>query len=142
MALLCTQEKFDVEFGKYKEEAYEVLTKKYNLLSVNDSKVYVQFDLFSLFNEQVDLFSVDPSLIDDTFLVQPNFFSDESINPDVIFTLVDLLQDAFNDSINEDGYLWFTFSDLRAIYGEDQFDVDMDKLFPEDYPIFKEFLLE
>ena len=142
MKLVCSKDKFDTEFGRLSHDAATVFTKDYPFLKIDKDGVYFKFDLVSLFTEQIELFSVDPSLTSDIFIVN-NLFGDESIEPELTLILTDIIQDVFDsDPINEDGYFWLTFTELRSWYGEDQFDVDMEKLFPNDYTSFKEYFLD
>ena len=142
MRSLCSKEKFNTEFGRLTSDAITVFTKEYPFLTIDDTGVYFKFDLESLFNEHIELFSVDPSLTSDIFIVN-NLFGDDTIDPELILILTDIIQDSFDsDPINEDGYFWLTFTELRSWYGDDQFDVDMEKLFPDDYTAFKDYFLE
>jgi hypothetical protein len=141
MKFLCSQETFETECGRLLPEAIQVFTKDYPFLSIKDHHVYLQWDLPTLFNEQIELFSVDPSLVEDCFMMN-QLFGDEMINPELVFILTDLIQDAFDsDPIREDGVFCLTFTEIREWYG-DAFDSDMNQLFPNDYPAFKEYLLD
>jgi hypothetical protein len=144
MKSLCSRETFSTEFGSFEEEATQVFTEIYKFLTITDSYVYFNFDLSSIFSEHIELFSVDSSLTSDIFIIN-KIFSDETITPEIIMIMTDLIENAFQsdiEPIHEDGYFWLPFTELRSWYGEDQFDERMNLLYPKDYDAFKEYFLE
>jgi len=144
MKSLCSRETFSTEFGSFEEEAIRVFTITYPFLTITDTHVYFNFDLSIIFSEQIELFSVDSSLVSDIFIIN-KIFSDESITPEVIMIITDLIENAFQsdvEPIHEEGYFWLTFTELRNWYGEEQFDDRMNLLYPKDYDAFKEYFLE
>jgi hypothetical protein len=142
MTSLCTVTEFEEEFGKLTNEAIKVVTYTYPFLLFRNKQCYYQFNLVDIFSEKIDLFSVDPSLITDLFVIN-NIFNDESITTDIIIILSELVQKGIDyHPITENGEFWMTFSDIRTFYGESRFDKDMSELFPSEYPLFYNYLME
>ena len=139
---MLSEKEFIHEFGSYSDEASRIMTQVYHLMTIKNDHYYYQFDLGTIFTEAMDLFSVDPSLVKDYFVIN-TIFADESILPCIIMTLTELVQRHVDyDPITEHGEFWLTFSDIRRFYGEEAFDTDMTNLFPHDYKSFKEYMLE
>ena len=46
MKSLCSRETFSTEFGTFEEEATQVFTEIYKFLTITDSYVYFNFDLY------------------------------------------------------------------------------------------------
>jgi hypothetical protein len=79
-------------------------------------------------------------MVPDNFTIN-DMFRDETINPDVITTLMDLVSDLVDyDPIGQAGDLWMSFEDLRKWYGN-TFDEDMSKLYPN-YKAFNEYFTD
>lgn len=141
MRFICSKEKFEIECGKLLPEAIETFTNVYPFLVILEDQVCFKWNLQEIFTEQIDLFSVDPSLVEDCFTLT-QLFGDENLNPELLFILIDLIQDSFeSDPIRDDGAFCLTFTEIREWYG-DAFDYDMNQLFPTDYTQFKEYLLD
>jgi hypothetical protein len=142
MTSLCSIVEFTNEFGSLHNEAKEIVTKTYPFLYYNDGQFYYRFNLKELFSEAIDLFSVDPSLVVDSFTIN-TIFADESIDPDITMILSELVQKGIEyNPITDNGEFWMTFSDIRTFYGKEQFDAEMTELFPEEYLLFMNYFTD
>ena len=127
--------------GDLSDECLSVLTTTYPILKIEQDDLVFQLNLYQIFSESMDLFTVDPTMVADNFTIN-EMFRDEALDPKVTTTLMDLLSDLTEyDPIGPEGDLWMTFSDLSKWYGE-RFDVEMQELFPQDYAAFKEYFIE
>ena len=141
MKFICSKAKFELECGKLLSEAIHTFTNVYPFLTISDDNVYFNLNLQEIFTEPIDLFSVHSSLVEDCFILT-TLFGDENINPELLFIMVDLIQDVFeSDPIRDDGAFCLTFTEISEWYGED-FDSNMNQLFPNDYTAFKDYLLD
>ena len=77
MAVLCSLKEFELEFSSLTKEAIRVVTETYPFMKIKSDNIYYQFDLVSIFSEPMELFSVDPSMVSDMFVIN-SIFSDES----------------------------------------------------------------
>ena len=141
MNSICLKSQFDENFGSLSEKATELLFTRYPVLHLEQDKVVFKFDLASMFEEPMELFSVDSTMVSDLFTMN-NMFSDEDIDAELFISVTDWVSDLFEyDPITPAGDFCMTFDDVRKWYG-DKFDEDMSKLYPLDYPSFKVYFSE
>lgn len=142
MAVLCSLQEFELEFNSLHQEALRTVTEIYPFMKIHSDGIRYQFDLKHLFSEPLELFSVDPSMVNDMFVIN-SIFSDESIHTDISMILSDLVQKGLDyEPVSEKGEFWMTFSDIRRWYGEEKFDKEMTNLFAEDYMLFRDYFSE
>lgn len=142
MTSVCSLQEFKTEFGGLSNDAISIVTKTYPMMVHKNDQLYYQFNLESIFSEAIDLFSVDPSMVSDCFVIN-TIFSDETIHTDIIMTLTYMLQKNLEyEPISAEGEFWLTFSDIRTFYGEKEFDTRMTELFKDEYYSFKDYFLE
>jgi len=123
------------------KQARHLMFEQYPLLREEGDSVLFRFDLSATFDEPMELFSVDATMVSDMFTLN-TMFADEDIDPELITAVTDWLSDLFDyDPITPAGDFCMTFEDVRVWYG-DTFDADMAKLYPMDYPTFKEYFAE
>jgi hypothetical protein len=138
MPILWTLDAFTTRCGTLAPECLTFITETYPFTKVVEGHIILNVSLSKIFDESIELFSVDPSMVSDNFTIN-DMFRDETINPDVITTLMDLISDLVDyDPIGQAGDLWMSFDDLRRYYG-DTFDEDMSKLY-SNYQAFKDYL--
>jgi len=141
MKSVCSLDEFKQLFGDQATEAEQILMNRYHLFQIKENHIYFRFSLEELFKESFDIFSYDKSLLDDVFTIN-DLFTDDTIDPDIISNLFDLLDSVTDyDSITLSGELWMTFDDIRTYYGETEFDTEMKALF-SNYDSFKEYISE
>lgn len=141
MKSICLRPTFDEYFGSLSNEANTLLFEQYPMLRMEGDYVTFRFDLNALFEEPMELFSVDCTMVSDLFTLN-NLFSNEDINPELLLAVTDWLSDLFEyDPITPAGDICMTFDDVKTWYG-DAFDTDMEKLYPLDYPAFKSYFSE
>ena len=139
--MFCLENDFNIEFGSYSDEAHRILTETYPMVIKKKDGYYYNFNLDEIFSEAMDLFSLEPVMVPDSFIIN-SIFEDESIHPTIIMTLTELIQRHMDyEPITDIGEFWMTFSDIRRYYG-DTFDQDMTSLFPNDYSQFKDYFME
>lgn len=139
---MLTAKEFIHEFGSYSDEASRIVTQVYDMMKIHNDQYHYHFQLESIFTEAIDLFSMDPTLVKDCFIIN-TIFADETIVPAITMTLTELVQrDIDYDPITEEGAYWLTFTDIRRLYGQEQFDTEMMSMFPDDYTAFKEYMLD
>ena len=142
MSSVCSLQEFKNEFGTLANDAMSIVTKTYPMMKKKEDQLYYVFNLDTIFSEAIDLFSVDPSMVSDCFVIN-TIFSDETIHTDIIMTLTYMLQKNLDyEPISPEGEFWMTFSDIRTFYGENEFDTRMTELFKTEYDSFKEYFLE
>ena len=140
MPFLWTLDAFNTRCGDLAPECLTLITETYPFTKVVNGELVLNVSLANIFDEPIDLFSVDSTMVTDNFTIN-DMFRDESINPDVITTLMDLISDLVDyDPIGQAGDLWMSFDDLRRYYGN-TFDEDMSNLYPN-YQAFKDYLLD
>lgn len=117
-------------FGKDYEDAVFELVDTHHLFQISDNKVYFSVGLYDTFDDQMDLWSVDPDMVDDRVQLAM-VFSDIELNPDVLTNLIDFTEDKLGYSpVDNTGGFTIKISDLRLYYGEEAFDREMENLFP------------
>ena len=115
--------------------------EQYPMLRVEDGRVLFRFDLASTFDEPMEMFSVDSTMVSDMFTLNTMFANDE-IDAELITAVTDWLSDLFEyDPITTAGDFCMTFEDVRAWYGK-SFDANMTELYPMDYPAFNDYFSE
>ena len=138
MKAVCSHSEFEHYFGTLYSDVLSFLTNKYPLMIIKNEHIYFQFNLGVIFKESFELFSVDPSLVSDMFVVN-NLFNDESVDPELVICMMDWFQTLVEyDPITTLGELCFSFEDIQKWYG-DEFDVQMIQLYPE-YESLKEYI--
>ena len=138
MKAVCSHNEFEHYFGTLYSDVLLLLTNKYPLVVIKNEQVYFQFKLDVIFKESFELFSVDPSLVPDMFVVN-NLFNDESVDPELVIFIMDWFQTLVEyDPITKSGELCFSFDDIQNWYGE-EFDDQMNQLYPE-YESLKEYI--
>ena len=136
MKVICSYNEFQDYFGRLTDDTLHVLTVQYPLLRIQDKDIVFNFKLNELFDDAMDLFSMDPDTVNDMFVLN-EMFTDENISPEIITSITDWLCDIVeHDPISENGELWLTFNTIRYWYGDD-FDKDMSVLYTE-YKQFQE----
>jgi hypothetical protein len=137
MPILWTLDAFNTRCGDLAPACLTFITETYPFAKVVNGELVLNVSLAKIFDEPMELFSVDPSLVSDNFTIN-DMFRDETIHPDVITTLMDLISDLVDyDPIGQAGDLWMSFEDLRFYYGN-TFDDDMSKVYPN-YQAFKDY---
>lgn len=117
-------------FGSDYDDAVFELVDTHHLFEIREEKLYFCLNLKELFDDAIDLWEVDPELVDD--MVQLSMvFSDSELNPDVLTNLIDFTEDKLGYSpVDNSGGFSIRISDLRKYYGEETFDKEMEELFP------------
>ena len=139
MKSICTMEQFKSHFGSLYDKAYELMVNEYKLITINNDSVYFTFVLSYIFDEPMELFSVDSSLVYDIFTINP-IFNNES-EAELEISIIDWLSEYIDyEPISSTGELSMTFDDIREWYGE-SFDSDMNQLY-SNYVLFKEYFSE
>jgi hypothetical protein len=130
MLSFATVEEWKQAFGTSYDDSVFELVDTHRLFQIKEDKVYFRLSLRELFDEAIDLFSVDPDLVDE--MVQLSLvFGDTEINPDVLTNLLDFSEDKLGYSVVDNaGGFSLRISDVRKYYGETEFDMEMEKLFP------------
>ena len=137
MPCLWTLSEFNARCGNLAPDCLIYINKTYPFTKVIHGEISLNVSLKSIFDEPMELFSVEPSMVPDNFTIN-DMFRDETIHPDVITTLMDLVSDLVDyDPIGQAGDLWMSFDDLRKWYGE-AFDDEMGILYPN-YQTFKDY---
>lgn len=140
MPCLWTLDEFNKRCGDLAPECLPYITETYPFTKIVNGELVMNVSLTKIFDEPMDLFSIDSTMVPDNFTIN-DMFRDESINPDVITTLMDLVSDLVDyDPIGQAGDLWMSFEDLRKWYGN-TFDDEMAKLYPN-YQAFKEYFTD
>ncbi len=140
MPCLWTVDEFNKRCGDLAPECLTYITETYPFTKVVNGEFVLNVSLTKIFDEPMDLFSIDSTMVPDNFTIN-DMFRDETINPDVITTLMDLVSDLVDyDPIGQAGDLWMSFEDLRKWYGN-TFDEDMSKLYPN-YKAFNEYFTD
>ena len=117
-------------FGDGYYDAVFELIDTHHLFRIEDGKVYFELDLQTLFDEAMDLYGVDPDLVDDTLQLSM-VFSDTESNPDVLTNLIDFSEDKLGYSpVDNSGGFSLRITDIRKYYGESEFDTKLEELFP------------
>lgn len=117
-------------FGEDYEDAVFELIDTHHLFRLDGEQIYFHLDLQSLFDEAMDMYGVDPDLVDDT-LQLCMVFSDTESNPNVLTNLIDFSEDKLGYSpVDNAGGYSLHISDIRKYYGETEFDKKMEELFP------------
>lgn len=94
----------------------------------------------TLFEDAMELFAVDPCLVDRSFELDP-LFRDADIEPDWLMAFIDLCEELLGYSpVNASGYLALDFFDIREYYGP-TFDEDMAEVY-DAYPQFLRHMQE
>ena len=122
-------------FGKDYEDSVFELVDAHHIFEIKDDNVYFRVSLLELFADAMDMYEVDPDLVEDTVqLGMP--FSDTEANPDVITNLIDFAEDKLGYSpVDNAGGFSLKITDVRTYYGEEAFDKEMSDLFP-DYKVW------
>jgi hypothetical protein len=130
MLEFSTVQEWKQVFGKDYEDAVFELVDTHHLFRIREDKVYFSVGLHDLFDDQMDLWSVDPELVDDSVQLAM-VFSDSELNPDVLTNLIDYTEDKLGYSpVDNTGGFSIKVADLRRYYGEEEFDREMEELFP------------
>ena len=138
MKAVCPHNEFEHYFGTLYSDVLSLLTNKYQLIVIKNEHVYFQFKLDVIFRESFELFSVDPSLVPDMFVVN-NVFNDENVDPELVVCIMEWFQTLVEyDPITKSGELCFSFDDIQKWHGE-EFDQQMIQLYPE-YEELKEYM--
>jgi len=142
MTRLCTLSEFNKEFGLLSSEALDIVTRLYPFLLFQNKEFIYHFRLKDIFSEAIDLFTIDPSLLTDSFIIN-KMFADESIHTDITMNLSELVQNGLDYiPITEDGEFWMTFADIRTCHGTEAFDREMYELFPNEYKLIYNYFME
>ena len=130
MLEFSTTEEWKEVFGSSYDDAVFELVDTHHLFVIKNDAVYFQLDLFQLFDELIDLWQVEPDLVDDKVQLSM-VFADSELNPDVLTNLIDLSEDKLGYStVDNSGGYSIKITDVRKYYGEDAFDSKMTELFP------------
>jgi hypothetical protein len=117
-------------FGSSYDDAVFELVDTHHLFQLKEDKLYFSFNLEELFDEAMDLWGVDPELVDDTIQISM-LFADSELNPDVLTNLIDHVEDKLGYSpVDNSGGFSMSINDMRKYYGEEEFDQEMERLFP------------
>jgi hypothetical protein len=130
MLEFSTLDEWKEAFGSSYDDAVFELIDTHRLFVIQNDKVYFHFDLFQLFDEAMDMWGVDPDMVEDKVQLSM-VFSDSELNPDVLTNLIDFSEEKLGYSpVDNSGGYSIQIIDLRKYYGEQEFDTKMSELFP------------
>jgi hypothetical protein len=129
MLEFATVKEWKEVFGKDYEDSVFELVDTHHVFDIKEDKVYFHLNLFELFDDAIDMFEVDPDLVDESVQLAM-VFSDPELNPDVLTNLIDFVEEKLGYSpVDNSGGFSLTITDVRKFYGEEQFDKEMSDLF-------------